>query len=270
MGKIIAIANHKGGVGKTTVAINLADTFRHLGYKVLIIDLDSQHNTSDTYCAEIEDEYTMVDVLQQSCTARQAVQHKPMGDIIPGDELLSQLARPLIRQNDDDSLAYILKGVLKNIKNEYDYIFIDTAPALDIYMEMVLNCADELIVPITAQSYAVKGLNNLTRIIKRQKESYNPNLKFLGVLLNIYDRRIGMDREVKDNLDEYGKQLGFNVLKTHIRISQEVKKVQARVVYDEEGNEIEINKSLLDNYQYCNAANNYVKLAEEILELERN
>lgn len=268
MGRILTIANHKGGVGKTTVAINLADTFRHLDYKTLIIDLDSQHNTSDTYCAKIEDEYTMVDVLRQGCTAHDAIQHRIMGDIIPGDDLLAQEVKPLIRSNDDDSLAYLLKGLLKNVKNEYDYIIIDTSPALDIYMEMALNCANELIVPITSQKYAIDGLNNLTRVIKRQKETYNPNLKFLGVLLNIYDRRNAMDRDIKESLEEYGQALDFNVLKTHIRISQEVKKAQALETIDENGEYVETNKSLLDNYPYSNAANNYVKLAQEIIEIE--
>ena len=268
MGKIIVIANHKGGVGKTTVAINLADTFNHLGYNTLMIDLDSQHNTSDTYCAKIEDEYTMVDVLRQGCTARDAIQHKPLGDIIPGDDLLAQEIKPLIRQNDDDSLAYLLKNLLKSVKDEYEYIILDTSPSLDIYMEMALNCADELIVPITSQIYAVKGLNNLTRIIKRQKDTYNPELKFLGVLLNIYDRRNGMDRDIKESLEDYGQALGFNVLNTHIRISQEVKKAQALEEINENGEIIDTNKSLLDNYPNSVAASNYVKLAQEIIELE--
>ena len=270
MGKILVVANHKGGVGKTTVAINLADTFNHEGYKTLIVDLDSQHNTTDTYCAKIEDEYTMVDVLRFACTAKQAIQHKPMGDIIPGDDLLAQEIKPLIRENDDESLAYILKGVLKNVKNDYDYIIIDTSPALDIYMEMALNCADELIVPITSQKYAIDGLNNLTRVIKRQKEAYNPKLRFLGVLLNIYDSRLAMDKDVKLALKDYGEELGFNVLDTHIRISQEVKKAQALEEVDENGNLVDINKSLLENFPYSNAANNYVKLAHEIIAMEQN
>lgn len=265
MGKILAIANHKGGVGKTSLATNLADTFRQMGVKTLLIDLDSQHNATDVFCAKIEDEYTMVDILTRQCTAKEAIQHTEMGDIIAGDALLATIQRILVRENDDETLAYLLGGYLKNLKNEYNYIIIDTSPALDIYMEMALCCADELIVPITAQPFATTGLSLLMNVINDTKAKYNPRLKFLGVVVNIYDQRNAMDREVKEKIKVYGDNLGFEVMNYHIRISQEVKKAQGLYQMDEEGNSIPVNKSLFVNYPKCNAANNYVHLAEEII-----
>ena len=270
MGKIITVANHKGGVGKTTVAINLADALKHCDmFKVLLIDLDSQHNATDTFGAKIEDENTMVDVLKGYCTIEEAIQRMPMGDIVPGDDLLASIQKELIRNLNDNELAYVLKNALNKVKDTYDYIIIDTSPALDIYMEAALNAADECIIPITAQKYAIDGLANLMNTINYQKENYNKNLELLGVLLNVYDRRLKMDRDVKDMLPEYGKMLNFNVLDTHIRISQEIKNAQAIAdTVDEKGNKIVSNRSLFDNYPGSAAVQNYINLVREIV-LER-
>lgn len=262
MAKKIAIANQKGGVGKTTTALNIADALVHLNYKVLFIDLDPQHNSTSTYGAIIEDQNTIVDVLKKDCTAKEAIQHTLLGDIIAGDDLLAQEEQYF---NSQAAREGILKRQLKDIDAEYDFIIMDTPPNLGIYMKNALTAADGCIISIKAEKYAIDGLGLLLETIDETIELLNESLRIYGVLLNVYDSRNALDKQVNEMLPQIGEQKGFRVFKTPIRVSQDVKKVQALPSSDND-----VNRSLFENYPTSNAAVDYVAVTKELLEVIDN
>ena len=264
----IAVANQKGGVGKTTTAVNMADALKHIGYRVLFIDLDPQHNSTNTYGAVMKDENTIVDVLKEDCTAKEAIQNTPLGDIIAGDKLLAPE-----EQNINTVIAkeQLLKDALSEIENDYDYIVMDTPPNLGVYMVNALTAADGCIVPLKAEQYAIDGLEQLLITIKNVTRKLNPSLKIYGVLMTCYDSRNGMDAGIKDALPKVGESKGFRTFDTQIRVSQDVKKVQAiQDKRDENGNRIPANRSLFENYKQSNAAIDYVNFTKEVLEVIKN
>ncbi len=261
----IAVANQKGGVGKTTTAVNLADALRHFNYKVLFIDLDPQHNSTSTYGAVIEDENTIVDLLKKDCTAKEAIQTTPLGDIIAGDGLLATEENYF---NSQKARERILKSQLKELEDDYDFIIMDTPPNLGIYMINALTAADGCIIPIKAEQYAIDGLGLLIETINEVIELLNESLKIYGVLMTSYDARNGLDVGIKEALPEVGEARGFKAFDTQIRISQDVKKAQAiRDTVDEEGNLVVANRSLFENFKTSNAAVDYVNFTKEILEV---
>ena len=261
----IAIANQKGGVGKTTTAINIADALTHLGHKVLFIDMDPQCNSTSTYGAKIENENTIVDVLKKDCTAKEAIQSTPLGDIIPGDTLLAQ---EKFFFNSHKAREFVLKKAMSGLEDEYDYIIMDTPPDLDIYMINALTFADGIIIPLTAAQYSVDGLGLLIETANDVIEELNPNLKIYGVVLNIYDARTKLDRDVFDSLEAVGDMYGFKAFRTAIRICQPIKEVQSIRASEEDVKQgIIPNRSLFENYPRCNAAVDYVNLVKEIMEV---
>ena len=260
----IAIANQKGGVGKTTTAINLADALKHFNYKVLFIDMDPQTNSTSTYGAQIEDENTIVDLLKKDCTAKEAIQTTPLGDIIAGDSLLATEENYF---NSQKARERLLKVQLKEIEDDYDFIIMDTPPNLGIYMINALTAANGCIIPIKAEQYAVDGLGLLIDTINEVIELLNENLKIYGVLMTCYDARNGLDVGTLEALPKVGEENGFKAFKTPIRISQDVKKAQAmRDEVDENGNIIKANRSPFDNFKGSNAAVDYVNFTKEVLE----
>lgn len=268
MAEIIAIANQKGGIGKSTTTINLADALTHLGKKVLVLDLDPQVNTTTTYGAVYEDEYTIVDVLKKDCSAREAVQHTVMGDIIPGDKILSG---EKIYFNSQKARETLLKRALKDIEGDYEYIVIDTPPDLDIYMLSTLTTANGCIIPIFANNYAIKGLAALLDTINEIREILNSDLQIYGLLLGRYDARNSLDRDVLQTLPAISEQTGIPVFKSVIRIDQNVQNVQAKSIPNRIDKDGVINRSLFDNYPCSNASIDYVNFTKELLDIiEKN
>lgn len=261
----IAISNQKGGVGKTTTAINIADGLRHIGKRVLFIDMDPQCNSTTTYGAVIENENTIVDVLKKDCEIREAIQKTPMGEIIAGDTLLVQMEYYFYSQKAREN---ILRRVLKEIENDYDFIIMDTPPNLGIYMINALTAADGIIIPLPAQAYSIDGLSLLIDTIKEIRETLNDNLKIYGVLLTSLDIRRSMDVEVRDVIPLVGEQKGFSVFKTPIRVCQDIQNVQGlKNKTDQNGNVQVVNRSLFDRYPTCNGAIDYVNVIKELLEV---
>lgn len=261
MSKIIAITNQKGGVGKTTTTINLADALKHFGYSVLVIDLDPQANTTDTYGAKSDDEYSIVDVLNNSCKTKEAIQHISLGDIIPGDKILTS---ELDHFNSQIGREKLLKKKLREVEDDYDFIIIDTPPTLGLYMINALTAADGCVIPLQAERYSVSGLGELFDTVQKIKENeLNSSLEVYGTVITKFDARNGLDKDLRDGLPVIAEQYGFRNFNSYIRISQEVKKAQN--LNFREGQDI--NRSLFDNFTSCNAAHDYVEFTKELLEV---
>ena len=225
--RTIAIANQKGGIGKTTTAINIADCLKHKGKKVVFLDLDPQCNSTGTYKATIDGVSTICDVFAGDVKAKDAIQTTEMGDIIAGDPLMA---------NDESRYQSTMggfnraKSICKEIAEDYDFCIIDTPPNLGIYMINALNAADGVIIPIQADNYAIEGLTGVIKTIKDVKDNANEGLKIEGVLLTKYDARMNLDKETKAQLPEICKSIGLPLFDIAIRTDQTIKDVQAAKV----------------------------------------
>lgn len=257
----IAVANQKGGVGKTTTTINLADALKHFGYNVLTIDLDPQCNTTSTFNAIYEGENSIVDVLNNDCTTEEAIQHLALGDIIPGDKILSG---ELEHFSAKMGREYLLKKKLREVDDKYDFVVIDTPPTLGLYMINALTAADGCIIPLQAEAYSIEGLSELFTTIQQIRENeLNSNLEVYGTLITKFDVRTDMDKGLRADLPAIAEQYDFRTFNTLIRISQEIKKAQ-NMKFDED--EI-VNRSLFDNFKKSNGATDYVDFTKELLEV---
>lgn len=248
--KTIAIANQKGGIGKTTTAINIADCLSHKGKKVLFLDLDPQCNSSGTYKAKIDGAATMCDVFAGDVEPKEAIQHTEMGDIIPGDPLL---ANDEARYQSTMGGYNKAKNICKAVSGDYDFCVIDTPPNLGIYMINALNAADSVIIPIQADNYAIEGLTNVLKTIKDVKENANDSLKIEGVLLTRYDARMNLEKETKAQLPQICKSIGLPLFDIAIRTDQTIKDAQAAKV------------SLFDAAPKSKGATDYAELVDVLL-----
>lgn len=246
----IAIANQKGGVAKTTTALCLANGLQECGYKVLMIDMDPQCNTSSTYRAVQEETATLYDLLHEDCTIEEAIQTTESGDIVSGDSNLAGIEGEFAAHIKNYSL---LRKALKTIDDKYDFTIIDTPPNIGFYMTSALVASSGVIIPLKAEKFAIDGLAQIMANINDARD-VNPDLQIYGVLLTVYDKRTALDTVVHEQLPEIGKEQGFKVFKTSIRTCQQIKEAQSRQV------------RLFDEYPNCNAAIDYANLIKELLE----
>ncbi len=257
----IAVTNQKGGVGKTTTSINLADALKRMGYKTLLVDFDISHNASDTYGVNSKDDiYTLYDVLDNECTTKDAIISTPMGDIIPGDNLFgeneSHFSEKMGREN-------LLKRKLKEVDNDYDFIVIDTPPTLGLYMLNALVAANGCVIPIKAEHYSLSGLENLQKTIEKVKESsFNDYLTVYGAFLNVYDSRKKIDRELCLDFAEEIAKVGFDGFDTKIKVCQDIVNVQS--IKNKENGEI-ANRSIYSNYPDSTAAHDFIDFTNELI-----
>lgn len=213
MGRIIAVVNQKGGVGKTTTSVNLSACLAEKGYKVLAIDSDAQGNMSSGLGVnKNEVEYTLYDLMMGECYTEQAIIQLPIENlsIIPSNIDLSGAEIELIGENNRE---YILKKILDNLKFLYDYIIIDCPPSLNVLTLNALTASDSVLVPIQCEYYALEGLTQLMNTISLVTKKLNPSLKIEGLVFTMFDSRTNLSLEV---VEEVKNHLGDKVYKSII------------------------------------------------------
>ena len=221
MSKVFTITNQKGGTGKTTTALALAAGLFLKGYFVLSIDLDAQSNM--TYTARVgTDGATVLGVLTDEVKAVDAIQKTGMGDVIPASKSLAG-ADAFIT---DTGKEYRLKEALEPIREEYDFIIIDTPPALGILTINALTACDSVIIPAQADIYSLHGINQLAETIKPVKKYTNHDLSIEGILLTRHNPRSILSREVAELADQIAKKLGTKLFRATIREAIAVKEAQ--------------------------------------------
>lgn len=230
MGKVIVVANQKGGIGKTTTACALATTLAHYGRKTLLIDTDMQCNATDSYNAETDNVLTLFDLLtsKEKINPLDAVQSTSYGEIIPGDRLLSN-AEVMLEQDVVNGL-YKLQTIVKHLRDEYDYIIMDTNPAVNHLLINALIACDGVLIPITADRYPLIGLKQVLETIDAVKERQNPNLEVLGILVVRYKDQLQLERQIRASLVDISSQIGVKVFETSIRDCVRVKEAQAQKI----------------------------------------
>ena len=202
MGRVIAITNQKGGVGKSTTAINLASCMSELEKKVLIIDIDPQGNTTSGLGLDKNElNNSIYDLLIGNCKIDESILslEYPKLDIIPSNIDLSGAEIELFELDDKE---YRLKNAVSTVKDNYDYIFIDCPPSLSMLTINALTAADGLLIPLQCEYYALEGLALLTNTISLVNESLNPDLVIDGVLFTMFDSRTNLANQVIDNVKE--------------------------------------------------------------------
>lgn len=250
MGKIVAIANQKGGVGKTTTAVNLAASLGVLEKKVLLIDADPQANATSGLGLVVEEvEIGTYEVLEQTVKASQAIQktESPNLDIIPAHV---DLVAAEIEIVDHENREYLLKGSLAEVKDQYDYIIIDCAPSLGLITLNALTAADSVIIPIQCEYFALEGLGKLLNTIKGVQQHHNKDLDIEGLLLTMHDSRLRLSNQVVDEVHSHFPQMVFDtIIQRNVRLSEAPSFGEAIIAYDADSK----------------GAENYLNLAREFL-----
>ncbi len=215
MSKIITVTNQKGGVGKTTTSNALISGLSKMGYKVLGIDLDPQGNLGFSLGLDIENGVTIYDVFKGNVSAKDAIRSTSSGDVISSNILLSTAELEFNKPGRE----FLLKDSIKEIKDKYDYIIIDTPPALNILTVNAYVTANYLIIPMVPEILSLLGVSQLKETIDSVTRFYNPSLYVLGILLNKYNKRVNLTREVEEMANAIAKQLGTKVIDVKIRNS---------------------------------------------------
>lgn len=253
MGRIIAVANQKGGVGKTTTSINLSACLAELGKKILVIDLDPQGNTtSGLGLDKNEIENTVYELMLDECTIKESIIETDVENLsIIASNV--NLAGAEIELLDISEKEYILKGAVDYIRDDYDFIVIDCPPSLNMLTLNAMTTADTILVPIQCEYYALEGISQLIHTIDLVQERLNPDLKMEGVVFTMYDGRTNLSNEVVDNVRNNLKTTIYKtIIPRNVRLAEAPSHGEPINIYD--------SKSA--------GAESYRLLAKEILDRE--
>ena len=221
MGRIIAIANQKGGVGKTTTAINLSACLAEKGQRVLVIDIDPQGNTtSGLGIAKDNVDNTIYEVMLQEIDISDAICKDIFEnlDIIPSNVNLAGAEIDLI---DIENREYILKNAINTVRNNYDYVILDCPPSLSMLTVNAMTAADTVLVPIQCEYYALEGLGQLINTINLVKKHLNSAIEVEGVVLTMFDSRTNLSAQVGEEVEKYfGNKVFQTIIPRNIRLSE--------------------------------------------------
>lgn len=254
MGKIIAVANQKGGVGKTTTAVNLSACVAALGKKVLVVDIDPQGNTTSGLGVYAENmENTIYDVLVNGMSAEEAITEAPHFSMhIIGSDI--SLAGAEIELVGVEKREFLLRNALEEIRGNYDFIFIDSPPSLGLITLNGLAAADAVVVPVQCEYYALEGIAQLTKTINMVKKALNPDLEIEGVVMTMFDGRTNLSLQVVEEVKKYfGKKVYRTLIPRNVRLSEAPSFGEPIIVFD----------------RTASGAVAYEKLAEEFVDKNR-
>ncbi len=251
MGKTVAIANQKGGVGKTTTAVNLCASLAYRGLKVLLVDCDPQGNATTGFGLDKTKIKGIYDVMLRDLPARDAVTATRFGSIIGASP---DLAGANVELVDMPGREFVLMQKLKTLKDRYDYVIIDCPPSLELLTLNALVAADTVLVPVQSEFYALEGLSDLTGTIRRINRMMNPGLRIEGLVLTMYDNRTKLSTDVEAALREhFPGQVYETTIPRNVRLSEAPSHGQPCLAYD----------------RSSKGARAYLHLANEFLKAQR-
>ena len=247
MAKIVAIVNQKGGVGKTTTCVNLAAALKYLGKRVLLCDFDPQANATSGMGVDKSTSNGVYDVLINGVDTAKAIVAPPYGDVLPSSKALAGGGVEMIELADRQ---FLLRNALNGVRENYDYIFIDCPPSLELLTLNALCAADSLLVPLQGEYYALEGLSDLMNTVRIVRRNMNPRLQIEGVLLTMFDGRTNLAIQVAQEVKRFfpGKVYA-TVIPRNIRLSEAPSHGKPITAYD----------------RTCRGAEAYLSLANEFL-----
>ncbi len=250
MGKIIAIANQKGGVGKTTTSVNLAASLGVLEKKVLLIDADPQANATSGLGIDVESvELGTYQLLEHSSAAEDTIlkTESPNLDLIPAHIDLVAIEIELVEMEERE---YMMRKAIRHLKDQYDYILIDCAPSLGLLTLNALTASDSVIIPIQCEYFALEGLGKLLNTIKSVQKIHNNTLDIEGLLLTMFDSRLRLSNQVVEEVQKHFDEMVFEtIIQRNVRLSEAPSYGESIINYD----------------AGSKGAANYLSLAQEII-----
>jgi chromosome partitioning protein len=247
--KVVAVITQKGGVGKTTTVNALSSCFHKKNYRVLAVDMDSQGNLSFSTGADNENNATVYDVMKGNVKPSFAVQHRDMCDVIPSNIILSSIELEYTGANRE----YLLKNAVDQLRDLYDYIFIDAPPGLGMLTVNSLTAADYVIIPMLPDIFSLQGLALVHETIEQVRKRLNPKLKIAGILINKFNSRSKLGNEIVGTAEMISENLGIPIFNTKVRSSIALSEAQS-LQYD-----------CTKYARYATGVKDYMQLCEELI-----